>query len=222
MLKKLSILALVLCSLTAATPPAAPSYQLAKLHYGGGGDWYANKTSLPNLISFCNQALHTNIAPDEATVELDQPELLTYPFLHMTGHGNVSFTNQEAQNLRRYLIGGGFLHIDDNYGLDKFIRPEMKKVFPELEFVELPFSHPIYHQKYQFPKGLPKVHEHDGKRPQGFGLVYKGRLVCFYTFECDLGNGWEDMGTYPEDTPATHDAALRMGANLVSYALTQD
>ncbi|RZK28622.1 MAG: DUF4159 domain-containing protein, partial [Hymenobacter sp.] len=122
----------------------------------------------------------------------------------------------------RYLIGGGFLHIDDNYGLDKFIRPEMKKVFPELEFVELPFSHPIYHQKYQFPKGLPKVHEHDGKRPQGCGLVYKGRLVCFYTFECDLGNGWEDVGTYPEDTPAVHDAALRMGANLVSYALTQD
>ncbi len=222
MLKNILLAAALLLFTTAATPPAAPSYQLAKLHYGGGGDWYANKTSLPNLISFCNQALHTNFAPDEATVELDQPELLSYPFLHMTGHGNVSFSSQEAQNLRRYLVGGGFLHIDDNYGLDKFIRPEMKKVFPELEFVELPFSHPIYHQKYQFPKGLPKVHEHDGKRPQGFGLVYKGRLVCFYTFECDLGNGWEDVGTYPEDTPAVHDAALRMGANLVSYALTQD
>jgi hypothetical protein len=222
MLKNLFLAATLLFTTTAATPPIAPSFQIAKLHYGGGGDWYANKTSLPNLISFCNQALHTNIAPDEATVELDQPELLSYPFLHMTGHGNVSFTSAEAQNLRRYLTGGGFLHIDDNYGLDKFIRPEMKKVFPELEFVELPFSHPIYHQKYQFPKGLPKVHEHDGKRPQGFGLIYNGRLVCFYTYECDLGNGWEDVGTYPEDTPAVHDAALRMGANLVAYSLTQD
>ena len=220
MLKPLFLALSLLLTLTAAAP--APSFRIAKLHYGGGGDWYANKTSLPNLISFCNQNLKTNIAPDEATVELDAPELLSYPFVHMTGHGNVSFTEAEARNLRRYLTGGGFLHIDDNYGLDKFIRPEMKKVFPELEFVELPYSHPIYHQKYQLPRGLPKVHEHDGKRAQGFGLIYKGRLVCFYSYECDLGNGWEDVGTYPEDAPAVHDAALRMGANLLSYALTQN
>ena len=149
MLKQLLLTLLLLVSLTAAAP-VTPSFRIAKLHYGGGGDWYANKTSLPNLIRFCNQTLRTNIAPDEATVELDSPELLTYPFVHMTGHGNVSFTEMEAKNLRRYLTGGGFLHIDDNYGLDRFIRPEMKKVFPELDFVELPFSHPIYHQKYQF------------------------------------------------------------------------
>lgn len=217
---KNALLAFLLLLATAAAP-VAPSFRIAKLHYGGGGDWYANKTSLPNLIQFCNQTLKTNIAPDEAVVELDNPELFTYPFVHMTGHGNVVFTDAEAKNLRRYLTGGGFLHIDDNYGLDKFIRPEMKKVFPELEFVELPFTHPIYHQKFDFPKGLPKVHEHEGKRPQGFGLLYKGRLVCFYSFESDLGNGWEDVGTY-DDPPATHEAALRMGANLVAYALTQD
>ncbi|RSK24171.1 DUF4159 domain-containing protein [Hymenobacter metallilatus] len=219
-MKKLLLLVALLLPLLAAAP--APSFRIAKLHYGGGGDWYANKTSLPNLIRFCNQTLRTNIDLEEATVELDSPELLTYPFVHMTGHGNVTFTDAEARNLRRYLIGGGFLHIDDNYGLDKFIRPEMKKVFPELDFVELPFTHPIYHQKFQFPGGLPKVHEHDGKRPQGFGLLHKGRLVCFYSYECDLGNGWEDLGTYPEDKPATHEAALKMGANLVCYALTQE
>lgn len=197
-----------------------PSFKIAKLKYNGGGDWYANKTSLPNLIRFCNQNLNMNIDRDEAVVEVGSSELFSYPFVHMTGHGNVVFSDAEAENLRKYLISGGFLHIDDNYGLDKYIRNEMKKVFPELNFVELPFSHPIYHQKYKFPKGLPKIHEHDNKPPQGFGLIYQGRLVCFYTFESDLGNGWEDKEVH-NDPDEKHQAALRMGANILSFALTQ-
>lgn len=201
-------------------PAQQGSFKIAKLKYNGGGDWYANKTSLPNLIKFCNQNLRMNIAPEEEVVEVGSPELLSYPFVHLTGHGNVVFAEAEAENLRKYLIGGGFLHIDDNYGLDKFIRTEMKKVFPELEFVELPFSHPVYHQKFDFPKGLPKVHEHDNKTPQGFGLIYKGRLVCFYSYECDLGNGWEDQEIY-NDPEEKRQLALQMGANLLSYATTQ-
>ncbi|MCY7349698.1 MAG: DUF4159 domain-containing protein [Cytophagaceae bacterium] len=196
-----------------------PAYKIAKLKYGGGGDWYANKTSLPNLIRFCNQNLRTNIFPEDELVEVGSPELFSYPFVHMTGHGNVVFTEAEAQNLRRYLLGGGFLHIDDNYGLEKFVRREMKKVFPELSFVELPFNHPIYHTRFDFPNGLPKVHEHDGKTPQGFGLIYQGRLVCFFSFECDLGNGWEDQAVY-NDPEEIRQQALRMGANLISYATT--
>jgi hypothetical protein len=139
----------------------------------------------------------------------------------MTGHGNVLFSDADVRNLRKYLTGGGFLHICDNYGLDKFIRPQMKRVFPELDFVEIPVSHPIYHQKYDFATGLPKIHEHDGKRPQGFGLIYKGRVVCFYDYECDLGNGWEDFGTYAGDSQEARLKALKMGANLVQYALIQ-
>ena len=155
------------------------SIKIAKLKYNGGGDWYANKTSLPNLIQFSNQALHLNLAAEEDIVEVGSTELFNYPFVHLTGHGNILFSDQEAKNLRNYLIAGGFLHADDNYGLDKFFRREMKKVFPELSFVELPFNHPIYHQNFQFNNGLPKVHEHDNKAPQGFGLIYEGRLVCF-------------------------------------------
>jgi len=198
-----------------------PTYRMAKLKYGGGGDWYANRTALPNLIQFCNKNLKTNFAEEEATVEVGSTELFNYPFVYMTGHGNVVFSDYEVSNLRKYLTGGGFLHIDDNYGLDKFVRKEMKKVFPELSFVELPVSHPLYHQKYQFPGGLPKIHEHDGHRAQGFGLFWKGRLVCFYTYESDLGNGWEDYGTYPADRQESRLNALQMGANLIQYALTQ-
>ena len=195
-----------------------PSLKIALLKYNGGGDWYANlETSLRNLIAFCNQNLNTTISPAQAIVDVGSPELFNYPFVHMTGHGNVVFNVQETQNLRNYLIGGGFLHISDNYGIDKFIRPQMKKVFPELEFVELPFNHPIYHQKYDFPNGLPKVHEHDGTAPQGFGLMYNGRLVCFYDFECDLGDGWEDYEVH-KDSPETHQKALKMGANIIDYA----
>ncbi|MCC8425283.1 DUF4159 domain-containing protein [Mucilaginibacter sp. UR6-11] len=199
----------------------APTYKMAKLKYSGGGDWYGDRTALPNLIKFCNQNLKTNFQADDDIVEPGSAQLFNYPFVFMTGHGNVIFSDQEAGNLRKYLTGGGFLHIDDNYGLDKFIRPQMKKVFPELDFVELPVNYPIYRQKYPFPNGLPKIHEHDGKRPQGFGLIYKGRLVCFYTYECDLGNGWEDYGTYAGDTQENRLKALKMGANLIQYIFTQ-
>ncbi len=193
--------------------------KIAKLKYGGGGDWYANKTSLTNLIRFCNTNLKTSLSLEENVVETGSRELFNYPFLHMTGHGNVVFTDSEAQNLRNYLLSGGFLHIDDNFGMDKFIRLELKKVFPELELVELPFSHPIYHQKFNFPNGLPKVHEHDGKPPKGYGLLYEGRLLVYYTYECDLGNGWEDQIIY-NDPEEIRQKALQMGANIISYVFT--
>ncbi|MCU0325741.1 MAG: DUF4159 domain-containing protein [Spirosomaceae bacterium] len=196
-----------------------PTIKIGKVKYGGGGDWYCNKTSLPNLIKFCNQNLKMNLHPEEDIVEVGGTELFNYPFLHLTGHGNVLFSDAEVQNLRKYLISGGFLHIDDNYGLNKYIRREMKKVFPELEFVELPFNHPIYNQKYKFPKGLPKVHEHDNLPPQGFGLIWQGRLVCYFSYESDLGNGWEDRSVY-NDPEEVRLEALKMGANLVQYAFT--
>ena len=201
--------------------PIQAQLKIAKLKYGGGGDWYANKTALPNLIKFCNEQFSMNISAEEDAVEVGSRDLFTYPYLYMTGHGNVVFSTEEAQNLRNYLIAGGFLHIDDNYGLDKFIRIELKKVFPELELVELPFTHPIYHQKFNFPKGLPKIHEHDGKPAQGFGLLYEGRLVIFYSFECDLGNGWEDQRIH-NDPEAKRLEALQMGANIISYSFTNN
>jgi hypothetical protein len=194
-----------------------PSYKIAKLKYNGGGDWYANRTALSNLISFCNKNLGTNFDDNEA----GSSDIFNYPFVYLTGHGNIVFNDQEAENLRKYLIGGGFLHIDDNYGMDKFIRPQMKRVFPELDFQELPANHIIYNQKFKFPSGLPKIHEHDGKRSQGMAMIYKGRVVCFYTFESDLGNGWEDSGTYAGDSEETRQRALKMGSNLIQYALTQ-
>lgn len=196
------------------------SYQLAVLKYNGGGDWYSNPTSVPNLVDYCNKQLRTNISADVATVDVGSPAIFNYPFVHMTGHGNVVFSNEDADNLRKYLLAGGFLHIDDNYGMDKFVRPQMKKVFPEAEFIELPFDHPIYHQEYDF-NGLPKIHEHDDKSPQGFGLFHEGRLVCFYTYECDLGDGWEDEEVHG-DSEETRLKALKMGANIVQYALMGD
>lgn len=196
------------------------SYQIALLKYNGGGDWYANlETSLPNLIRFCNDNLQTNINPEQAIVDAGSLELFNYPFVHMTGHGNVIFSQQEADNLRSYLLGGGFLHISDNYGLDKFIRPQLKKIFPELDLVELPFDHPIYHQKFNFSSGLPKIHEHDNGAPKGFGLIYKGRLICFYDYECDLGDGWESPEVH-HDSETARSNALKMGANIISYAFT--
>ena len=194
--------------------------QLALLKYNGGGDWYANPTALPNLINFCNNNLGTALERDYATVEVGSPEIYNYPFIHMTGHGNVVFSDQEAQNLRNYLIGGGFLHIDDNYGMDKYVRLAMKKVFPELDFIELPFEHPIYHQRYDFTSGPPKIHEHDQKPSQGFGLFWEGRLVCYYTYETDLGDGWEDAEVHndPEDI---RQKALKMGANIIQFVFTQ-
>lgn len=201
-------------------PGRCQQIKIAKLKYNGGGDWYANKTALPNLISFCNQNLNMELAPEEDVVEVGSRDLFLYPYVYMTGHGNVVFSTQEAENLRKYLIGGGFLHIDDNYGLDQFVRLEMKKVFPELEFIELPYTHPIYRQKYTFPKGLPKIHEHDGKPSQGFALIFEGRVLCFYSYECDLGNGWEDQSIY-NDPENLRLEALKMGANILTFAFTQ-
>jgi hypothetical protein len=211
----------MLSALRSASGAGDATYRIAVLKYNGGGDWYANlETSLPNLIKFTNENLHTSINAEQAIVEAGSPEIFNYPFVHMTGHGNWVLSTQEADNLRNYLLAGGFLHIDDNYGLDPYVRPQMKKVFPELEFVELPFSHPIYHQRYDFSNGLPKIHEHDQKPPQGFGLIYEGRLVCFYTFECDLGDGWEDYDVH-KDSPEARQKALKMGANLLQYVFNR-
>lgn len=195
----------------------APKLQLALLKYGGGGDWYNDVHSLRNLALFCNQNLHTDFDPEYATVEPGGEDIFNFPFVYMTGHGNVVFSDAEAGNMRNYLIGGGFLFINDDYGMDPYIRPAMKKVFPELDFVELPFSHPIYHAQYDFPNGLPKIHEHDGKPPQGFGLLYQGRLVAFYNYECDLGDGWDDVHNDPEPL---RQKALEMGANIIRFVFT--
>ena len=194
--------------------------RIAKLKYAGGGDWYAARTALPNLITFCNRQLGTSIDVNDAVVEPSSKEIFNYPYIFMTGHGTFLFSNNEADNLHNYLIGGGFLHIDDNYGLDPHVRPQMKKVFPELDFVELPFNHPIFHQKYDFSNGLPKIHEHDGKPAQAFGLLFEGRLVCLYTYECDLGNGWEDYGIHG-DGEDKRQQALKMGANILQYVFSQ-
>ncbi len=191
-------------------------YQLAVLKYGGGGDYYANPTALPNLISFCNINLGMSVSKETPYVEVGSPDLFLYPYVHMTGHGNVVFSNAEAENLRTYLMGGGFLHIDDNYGMDEFIRVELKKVFPDNELVELPFNHDIFHQKYDF-NGLPKIHEHDGERPQAFGIIVDGRLVCLYTHETDLSDGWENREVH-NDPENKRSQALQMGANILMYA----
>lgn len=198
----------------------AQSYQIAVLKYQGGGDWYANlETSLPNLIDFCRRELDMNISEKQAIVEAESEELFDYPFVHMTGHGNVIFSQSQAVNLRNYLLAGGFLHIDDNYGMDPYIRRELKKVFPNDELVELPFDHPIFHQEYDFNNGLPKIHEHDEKPPQGFGIIKNGRLVLFYTYESDLGDGWEDPEIH-NDSQSSRLKALRMGANILSFVFT--
>jgi Domain of unknown function (DUF4159) len=199
-----------------ANSPFKPAIKLALLKYNGGGDWYANPTALPNLSQFCNKELHTNLDPDYATVDVASPELFNYPFIHLTGHGNIVFSNAEALNLRTYLQSGGFLHIDDNYGLDPFVRPALKIVFPETELVELPFNHEIYHSFFDFKNGLPKIHKHDDKPAQGFGLFWEGRLVVFYSYETDLGDGWEDSDVH-NDTETQRSQALQMGANIVKF-----
>jgi len=194
--------------------------KIALIKYNGGGDWYGDPTALPNLITFCNEQLKTNINAEPATVEVGSIDIFNYPFVHITGHGNVIFSKSEAANLRTYLESGGFLHIDDNYGLDKYIRREMKKVFPELDFVELPYSHPIYHQKFDFEHGVPKIHEHDGRPAQGFGLIWKGRLVCYYTYESDISDGWEDPEVH-HDPWKKREQALKMGADIISFVFNQ-
>jgi len=191
--------------------------EVAVLKYNGGGDWYSNPTALPNLISFANENSNTQIAKDPTSVSVGSVDLFNFPIVFMTGHGNVFFTNEEALNLRNYLISGGFLHISDNYGLDKYIRRELAKVFPKLTLQEIPSNHPIYNQTFIFKDGLPKIHEHDKKAPQGFGLFYEGRLICFYDYESDLSDGWEDASIHnnPEEVRLK---ALKMGANIIEYA----
>ena len=208
------ILGLIGCSFSSF---AQSDLQLALLKYNGGGDWYANPTALRNLAAHCNQQLDMDLKSGYATVEVGSADLFNYPFIHMTGHGNVVFSSDESENLRTYLIGGGFLHIDDNYGMDPYVRPAMKDVFPELEFVELPDNHVIYKQFEIFNAGLPKIHKHDENPPQAFGLFWEGRLICLYTYECDLGDGWEDP-TVHNDPADVRKKALDMGANVVQFA----
>jgi len=191
--------------------------QIAILKYNGGGDWYANPTALPNLIEFSNSTINTSIKTNPETVEANSLDVFNYPILFMTGHGNVIFSEDAIDNLKTYLISGGFLHISDNYGLDKFIRREIKRIFPTLDFQEIPYNHPIYHQTFDFEEGMPKIHEHDNKPPQGFGLFYEGRLVCFYDYESDLSDGWEDEEVH-NDTYEVREKALKMGANIIEYA----
>lgn len=216
-MKRLLIIFLILSSSLVFAQNKVYSVKVALLKYLGGGDWYANPTSLPNLAIFCNQTINTNIDPNIPEVEPGSQDIFNYPFIHMTGHGNVIFSDQEAANLRKYLESGGFLHIDDNYGMDPFIRLQIKKIFPDIELIELPPSHPIFSQYFNFPNGLPKIHEHDGKAPQAFGIILNGRLVLLYTYECDLGDGWESEEVH-NDPPEVRLKALQMGANIIHYA----
>lgn len=198
------------------TSTLAFSQEIALLKYSGGGDWYANPTSLPNLIRFCNQNINTRINPKPVTVAPGSPDIFSYPFIHMTGHGNVIFNDLEVQNLQNYLYSGGFLHIDDNYGMDQYIRKEIKKLFPNDDLVELPSSHEIFQKPFAFPNGLPKIHEHDGKRAQAFGIFINNKLALLYTYECDLGDGWENPEVH-NDPQSVRENALKMGANIISY-----
>ena len=191
--------------------------EIAVVKYKGGGDWYANPTALPNLIAFCNTNINTRINPKPQDVEVGSSDIFQFPFLHMTGHGNVFFSETDAENLRNYLISGGFLHIDDNYGMQPYITKELKKVFPDKDFIELPSNHEIFNTAYKFPNGLPKIHEHDGKRPQAFGIYVEDRLVLLFTFESDLGDGWENPEVH-NDPADVREKALKMGANIVKYA----
>lgn len=194
--------------------------EVAVLKYKGGGDWYSNPTAMPNLVRFCNENINTTINEKIQTVEVGSVDIFQFPFLHMTGHGNVFFSEEDAENLRNYLLSGGFLHIDDNYGMEPYIKKELKKVFPNKELIELPANHPIFNMEYDFPQGLPKIHEHDGKRPQAFGIFEQDRLVLLFTYESDLGDGWEDAEVHndPQDMRLK---ALRMGANILKYAFEQ-
>jgi len=196
------------------------TFTIAQLKYDGGGDWYANPSSLPNLLEYVRENTGIPATYSGKYVELTDDDLFNYPFIYMTGHGNVKFSEKECERLRAYLTGGGFLHADDNYGMDESFRREMKKVFPEKEFVELPFDHPIFHCYFEFTNGLPKIHEHDNKVPQGFGLFHDGRLIVFYSYESDLGDGWEDESVH-NDSKDKREQALKMGTNIVVYALTK-
>lgn len=192
------------------------SQEIAVLKYSGGGDWYSNPTSLPNLAKFCNQNINTTINTKTATVEANSVEIFSYPFIHMTGHGNVVFSPNDVQNLKNYLTSGGFLHIDDNYGMDEFVRKEIQKIFPDNNLREIPNQHEIFKTPYNFPNGLPKIHEHENNKPQAFGIFIENRLVLLYTYESDLGDGWEDEEVH-NDPISVREKALKMGANIINY-----
>jgi hypothetical protein len=195
------------------------SQEIAVLKYSGGGDWYANPTSLPNLVKFCNQNINTKLNPKVNSVDVGSAELFLYPFVHMTGHGNVVFSNNDVQNLRNYLNAGGFLHIDDNYGMDEYVRKEIKKLYPDAALIEIPKTHQIFQAPYSFPNGLPKIHEHDNKQPQAFGIFIENRLALLYTYECDLGDGWESQEVH-NDPLNVREKALKMGANILNYVFS--
>ena len=218
-MKKIKIFGMILIFILSVQRTLGQEMKIARLKYDGGGDWYANETALPNLIAFANKNTKTDLYKNEDHVDAGSPDLFLYPYIYMTGHGNVAFNTIQSSNLRKYLTSGGFLHIDDNYGLDPFIRLEIKKVFPNNDWVELPFDHEIYHQYYDFDRGLPKIHQHDGQPPQGFGIFYQGKLVVFYSYECDLGNGWEDASIH-NDPAEIRLQALKMGANIICYAFS--
>jgi hypothetical protein len=213
-MKKMLFIILVLSFFT------LKAQEIAVLNYKGGGDWYSNPTALKNLISFCNTNIDTALNPKPATVTPDSPELFNYPYIHLTGHGNVYFSDEDAKNLRNYLLSGGFLHVDDNYGLDPYFRKAIKKVFPDKNLEPLAANHSIFNSAYEFPQGLPKIHVHDGKPPKLFALTHDDRIILVYSFESDLGNGWEDPAVHndPEDV---RQKALKMGANIIKYAFTR-
>ena len=192
------------------------TYSLATLKYNGGGDWYANPTALPNLIEFSNKNIGTNIKKSPEIVEVGSSDIFNYPFVHMTGHGNIFFSNEEANNLRKYLLSGGFLHVDDNYGLDKFFRKEITKVFPNKKLILINSNHIIFNQSFKFPNGLPKIHIHDAKPSEAYGIFDNGRLICLYTYESDLSDGWEDAEVH-NDSEETRLKALKMGSNIIEY-----
>ncbi len=222
-LTAVAIAALAAASAAAAAPAArdagAARMTIARVQYDGGGDWYANPSSLPNLLAAIDERTTLEVERSEARVTLLDDRLWDFPFLHITGHGNLKLGDEEVARLREYLLRGGFLHVSDNYGLDESFRREIRRVFPDRDLVDVPLSHPVYHIVYDFPKGVPKIHEHDGKPPRGFGIFVGERLAVFYDHESDLGNGWEDTTVY-HDPPALHVAALRMGVNLFVYAVT--
>jgi hypothetical protein len=197
-------------------PPALLT--IGRLHYPGGGDWYANPSSLPNLLAAIRARTGLRVSSEERVVALTDDELWNVPYLYMTGHGNVRFSDPELATLRRWLRQGGFLHADDNYGMDESLRRELARLFPDQELVEVPLDHPVYHMVFEFPRGIPKIHEHDGKPAQGFGIFLDGRLAVYYSYQSDLGDGWEDPDVH-HDPPEKREAALRMGVNLFAYAV---
>jgi hypothetical protein len=201
-----------------AHPARAPLMTIGRLHYDGGGDWYANPSSLPNLLAAIRDHTSLRVAPGETIVTLNDDNLWNVPYIYMTGHGNVHWSDRDLATLRRYLLQGGFLHADDNYGMDESLRREFARLFPDHPLVEVPLDHPVYHLVSDFPKGIPKIHVHDGKPAQGFGIFLDGRLAVYYSYQSDLGDGWEDLEVH-HDPPEKHEAALRMGVNLFAYAV---